>query len=123
MKKIFLVDDSTTVLMSMTDILSRQGYSVSQAGNGEEALQALKALGKVDLVITDVNMPKMNGIELIRELRKMTLYRFTPILVLTTESQGPKRDEGKAAGATGWLVKPVAAPDLLKVIKQVVPGA
>jgi two-component system chemotaxis response regulator CheY len=73
------------------------------------------------LIITDINMPNMNGIEFIKKAR--TILRFTPILALTTESQQGKRDEAKQSGATGWLVKPVGGQDLIKVIKQVVPGA
>ena len=83
----------------------------------------LKAGLKPDLIITDINMPNMGGLELIKNVRALPGFRFTPILTLTTESQAAKRDEGKKLGATGWLVKPVAGPDLVKVIKQVLPGA
>jgi two-component system chemotaxis response regulator CheY len=75
------------------------------------------------LIITDINMPRMNGIELISAARKLPGFRFLPILVLTTVSQQAMRDKAKAEGATGWLVKPVASQDLLNVIKQVLPGA
>ena len=122
MKTIFLVDDSTTMLMSLSEILQKAGFNVETAPDGWNALNQLKDGLKPDLIITDQNMPGLTGIELIRETRKLPALRFTPILMLTTESQQAKRQEGKAAGATGWLVKPVAGKDLLGVIKQVLPG-
>ena len=122
MKTIFLVDDSTTMLMSLSEILQKAGFQVETAADGASALSQLKNGLKPDLIITDQNMPGLTGIELIRETRKLAAFRFTPILMLTTESQQAKRQEGKAAGATGWLVKPVAGKDLLGVIKQVLPG-
>lgn len=123
MKTILLVDDSSTLLISMEAIISKGGYGVHKARSGEEALQKVNGGFKPDLVITDLNMPGMDGITLIGHLRKKTGLRFTPILILTTESQQTKRQQAKAAGATGWLVKPVDSQRLLGVIKQVVPGA
>ncbi len=123
MKRIFLVDDSGTILMSMSGILQGAGFEVETAGDGEEALKKLNAGAKPDLIITDLNMPKMNGMELIAEVKSQSGFRFTPVLVLTTESQQDKRDEAKRLGATGWLVKPVDAEQLLQVVRQVVPGA
>ncbi len=123
MKTILLVDDSSTLRMSMMSILSKAGYQTQEAPDAEKALTMLKGGLKPSLIITDLNMPGMDGIGLIREARKLPGLRFTPMLMLTTESQQAKRQEARAAGATGWLVKPVAAEDLLKVIKQVVPGA
>jgi two-component system chemotaxis response regulator CheY len=120
-KTILLVDDSAVMLMSVKQTLEMAGFKVETAKDGVEALNKLKGGFKPDLIVTDINMPNMNGIELIKNAR--TLLRFTPILALTTESQAAKRDEAKKLGATGWLVKPVAGPDLVKVIKQVVPGA
>ncbi len=122
MKTIFLVDDSATMLMSLSEILQKAGFTVETAADGAAALSRFKAGAKPDLIITDQNMPELTGIELIRETRKLAAFRFIPILMLTTESQQAKRLEGKAAGATGWLVKPVAGKDLLGVIKQVLPG-
>jgi len=121
MKRVFLVDDSATMLMSLKNTLEISGYKVETASDGEAALSKLRGGLKPDLIITDINMPKMDGIGLIREARK--LLRFTPILALTTESQQLKRDEAKKMGATGWLVKPVGGSDLVKVIRQVLPGA
>ena len=121
MKHVFLVDDSATMLMSLKGTLEMSGFKVDTAGDGQAALDRLKTGLKPDLIITDINMPRMDGIQLIREARK--LLRFTPILALTTESQQGKRDKAKKNGATGWLVKPVGGSDLVKVIKQVLPGA
>lgn len=123
MKTILLVDDSTTIILSVSEIITKAGYKVVKASHGVDALGQIKSGVKPDLIITDLNMPQMNGIEFIREVRKLPGFRFTPILMLTTESQQAKRMEGKEAGATGWLVKPISGPDLLKTIKQVLPGA
>lgn len=120
MKSVFLVDDSTTMLMSLKGTLEIGGFQVETAGDGEAALTRLRGGFKPDLIITDINMPRLDGIGLIREARK--LLRFTPILALTTESQQVKRDEAKQIGATGWLVKPVGGTDLLRVIRQILPG-
>ena len=121
MKIILLVDDSKTMLMSMEGILQRAGYRVETATSGDAALKKISAACP-DLMITDLNMPGMDGITLIREAKKMPGMRFKPVLMLTTESQQAKRNEAKAAGATGWLVKPVKAEELLSVVKQVIPG-
>src|ERR1700722_1019228 len=122
-KKILIVDDSPTILMSRRGILERAGHAVSNAASGEEAVSVLRQGLKPDLVITDYHMGAMNGIALVREVRKMAAIRFIPVLMVTTESQQEKRVEAKAAGATGWLVKPVQPDALLQVIRQVVPGA
>lgn len=114
-----LVDDSATLLLSVSTILAKAGYQVEKASNAQEGLRKFASGIKVDLLITDLNMPGMNGIEFIREVRKLPNYRFMPILFQTTESQQSKRLEAKAAGASGWLVKPVTATDLLNTIKLV----
>jgi len=119
-KTIFVVDDSKVIIMSLKQTLEIEGFKVETAYDGLEALKRIKDGLRPDLIITDINMPNMNGLELIKNLRP--ILRFTPILALTTESQASKRDEAKRYGATGWLVKPVAGTDLLKVIKQVLPG-
>ena len=107
MKKILMVDDSPTVLTSMRQIIGRGGYDVGECQSGEAALQKVAGGFRPDLVITDLNMPGMDGIALIQALRKVPACRFLPILVLTTESGQTQRDRARAAGATGWLVKPV----------------
>ncbi len=121
-KTIFLIDDSATMLMSVKSTLEMAGFKVETAEDGVKAMAKLNTGLKPDLIITDINMPNMGGIELIKKVRALPGFRFTPILTLTTESQQGRRDEGKQAGATGWLVKPVGGADLLKVIKQVLPG-
>jgi two-component system chemotaxis response regulator CheY len=122
-KKILIVDDSPTILMSMQGILERAGHTVSKAASAEQAVTLLQGGLKPDLVITDLHMGEMNGIELVRQVRKMAGLQFVPVLLVTTESQQDRRIDAKAAGATGWLVKPVQSDALLQVIKQVVPGA
>lgn len=120
MKTIFIVDDSATILLSISGILSKAGYAVEKAANGEEALRKLQGGVKIDLLMTDLNMPGMDGITLIKEVRKLPAYKFVPILFLTTESQQSKKAEAKAAGASGWIVKPATADELLNTIKLVV---
>jgi two-component system chemotaxis response regulator CheY len=120
---ILVVDDSVTMVMSLKTTLTMNGFLVETANNGQAALDKLKAGVRPNLILTDINMPLMGGLELIGKLRALPAFRFTPILTLTTETEAAKRDEGKRAGATGWLVKPVAGPDLVRVIKQVLPGA
>jgi two-component system chemotaxis response regulator CheY len=120
---ILVVDDSVTMVMSLKTTLSMHGFVVETANNGQVALDKLKAGLKPNLILTDVNMPVMGGMELIGKVRALPGYKFVPILTLTTESEASKRDEGKRAGATGWLVKPVTGDDLIKVIRKVLPGA
>ena len=120
---IMIVDDSPTMLMSLEGVLTRQGFGVVKATSGEQALAVLKGGTKPALLITDLNMGAMDGIQLIREARRLPGFQFLPMLMLTTESQQAKRQEAKSAGATGWLVKPVQPDALLGVIKQVVPGS
>lgn len=122
-KTIMIVDDSPTMLMSLEGMLSRAGFSVSKAKNAEEALAILKGGSKPDMIITDLNMAAMNGIQLIREVRRLPGYSFIPIVMLTTEYEQQKRDEAKSAGATGWMVKPVQPQAMLQIVKQLIPGA
>jgi len=122
-KTILIVDDSATMLMSLTSILSMGGFQVESATNGQLALDKLQAGLKPSLIVTDINMPVMGGLEMIGKVRALPGCKFFPILTLTTESETAKRDEGRRLGATGWLVKPISGNDLLKVIKQILPGA
>ena len=115
-----LVDDSATILLSVASILSKAGYTVEKAANAELALQKFNAGAKVNLLITDLNMPGMNGIDLIKEVRKLPAYKFMPILFLTTESQQSKKKEAKAAGASGRIDNPATADELLNTIKLVI---
>lgn len=121
-KTILIVDDSVTMLMSLTSSLSLGGFQVETANNGQSALDKLKAGLKPSLIVTDINMPGMGGLEMIGKIRALPGCRFFPILTLTTESETAKRDEGRRLGATGWLVKPISGGDLLKVVKQLLPG-
>ena len=118
MATILTVDDSTSMRQMVAFTLKEAGYTVMEAMDGMDGLQKAKG-GRVNLVITDVNMPKMDGITLVRELRALPTYKFTPILLLTTESGADKKAEGKAAGATGWLVKPFNPDQLLATVKRV----
>jgi len=122
-KTILVVDDSITMVMSLKTTLSLNGFQAETAGNGREALEKLQAGFKPDLILTDINMPVMTGMELIRAVRAMPGLKFIPILTLTTESELTKKNEAKLAGATGWIVKPVSGNDLVGVIKKVLPGA
>jgi len=119
---VMLVDDSPTILMSMSSILTKSGFTVATAKDGQDAMAQVASV-KPNLIISDLNMPRMDGMTFIKEVRKLPGMRFTPILLLTTESEPAKRQEAKAAGATGWLVKPIGAENLLKVIREVIPGA
>ena len=121
MKTIFVVDDSPTILLSLKTTLEMHGFKVETASDGQDALEKLGRGVKPDLIITDLNMPRVDGFEFIKRVRQLKEFRFKPILVLTTESQLQKRQEAKRLGATGWLVKPVSGNDLIKVIKKVLP--
>ena len=118
MASIMAVDDSVSMRQMVSYTLKGAGYDVIEAEDGRDALDKAKG-AKVNLVLTDVNMPKMDGIALIKELRNLPDYKFIPILMLTTESGTDKKGEGKAAGATGWIVKPFNPDQLLATIKKV----
>jgi len=118
-KTILAVDDSASIRQMVAFTLKGAGYNVVEAGDGEEGLAKAKA-GGVDLVLTDQNMPKMDGLTLVKSLRGLPQYASTPILMLTTESSDQMKANGKAAGATGWLVKPFDPAKLLEVVKKVV---
>ena len=118
MARILAVDDSASMRQMVNFTLKEAGHEVSEAADGEQAL-ALAKSQRYDLVLTDVNMPKMDGISLIRNLRGLPNYRMTPILTLTTEASSDKKNEGKTAGATGWIVKPFTPDKLLAAINRV----
>jgi len=118
MAKILAVDDSASMRQMVSFTLKGAGFDVTEASDGQEALNTAKS-GKFDLVISDVNMPNMDGLTLVGELRKLGDFKFTPILLLTTESSAEKKKEGKAAGATGWIVKPFNPDQLLKTVNKV----
>ena len=118
MADILAVDDSASMRQMVTFTLKGAGYQVTEAKDGKEALSIAKSK-KFSLVITDVNMPNMDGITLTKELRALSTYKFTPILTLTTESTAEKKQAGKSAGATGWIIKPFNPDQLLATVKKV----
>jgi two-component system chemotaxis response regulator CheY len=118
-KIVLTVDDSASIRQMVSFTLKSAGYEVMEAVDGEDGLNKAKLKG-VNLVLTDQNMPKMDGLTLIKSLRTLPQYRSTPILMLTTESSDAMKSAGKAAGATGWLVKPFDPQKLLEVVKKVI---
>jgi two-component system chemotaxis response regulator CheY len=112
------VDDSASVRQMLSFTLENAGYEIVEAVDGHDAANKLDKAA-VHMMITDLNMPNMDGIELIRHVRSKPQYKFMPIIMLTTESKNTKKQEGKAAGATGWIVKPFKPDQLLGVVKKV----
>jgi len=121
-KTVLVVDDSVSMRQMVAFTLKEGGFEVVEAGDGKEAVAKLNSGAKPILVIADLNMPNMDGIALIKEIRTMGVHKFTPILMLTTESAEAKKKEGQTAGATGWIVKPFNPDQLLQVIHTVLPG-
>lgn len=118
-KTIMTVDDSTSVRQMVGFTLKEAGYEVIEACDGKDALTKIDGVN-INMVVTDLNMPNMDGIELIRNLRANPKFKFVPIIMLTTESQNEKKMEGKTAGATGWIVKPFKPEQLISVVKKVI---
>ena len=116
-KTIMTVDDSASVRQMVSFTLKAAGYEVVEAADGEQAVARLQ--GPVHLILTDLNMPGMDGIELVKRVRADATYKYIPIVLLTTESQENKKQAGRAAGATGWIVKPFRPEQLLAVVKKV----
>lgn len=121
-KTIITIDDSMSIREIVKLSLAPYGYNVLTAEDGVSGLQ-LCSSHRVDLVLTDLNMPRLNGIALIAKLRALPAYRFTPIVMLTTESQAAQKMAGKQAGATGWIVKPFDSPKLLQIVQRLCPAA
>ncbi len=119
-KVIMTVDDSASVRQMVAFTLRQNGYDVVEAVDGQDALNKLGGT-KVDMLITDLNMPNLDGIGLIKGARALPACKFIPMIMLTTESQDGKKQEGKAAGATGWIVKPFKPEQLMAVVKKVLP--
>lgn len=119
-KTILIVDDAASMrgLVGMT--LKSKGYNVIEASDGKNALEKLKAAQKVDLIVTDLNMPNMDGIQLIKTLKTDPKFKFVPIVMLTTESQEAKKEEGRKAGAKAWIVKPFKPDVLVDVVKKII---
>ncbi|RXJ72443.1 response regulator [Veronia nyctiphanis] len=118
MQKILAADDSVSIRQMVSHTLKEAGYVVETANDGADALTKAKA-SQYDVIISDVNMPNMSGLEFVKEVRTVPQYKFTPILMLTTESSVEKKSMGKAAGATGWIVKPFNPETLLKTLQRV----
>ncbi|MGB0911464.1 MAG: response regulator [Nitrospirales bacterium] len=121
-KTVLVVDDSVSMRQMVTFTLKGAGFEVVEAGDGKEAVDKLNGGAKPNLVITDLNMPNMDGISLIKAIRGMPAHKFTPVLMLTTESSGDKKKEGQSAGATGWIVKPFNPDQMLATIGKVLPA-
>ncbi|MET0497388.1 MAG: response regulator [Steroidobacteraceae bacterium] len=118
-KKILLVDDSASVRKVAGIALTSAGYSVLEAGNGQEALGKLNG-DKIHLIISDVNMPVMDGIAFLKEVKRHPNYRFTPVIMLTTESGDDMKQEGRAAGAKAWIVKPFQPQSMLDAVSKLI---
>lgn len=118
-KTVLAVDDSASIRQMLSFTLSSAGYEVIEAVDGVEGFEKAKAQ-TVNLVLTDQNMPRMDGLTLIRNLRALAQYRTVPILMLTTESSDAMKSQGRAAGATGWLVKPFDPKKLIEVVRKVI---
>lgn len=117
--KCLAIDDSSTVRLALKLVLESQGYKMELACDGEEAIQKIRISSNFDIIVTDINMPNMDGIAFIKEIRKMDSYRTTPVLVLSTESRPEKVAEGKKAGANAWLIKPFKPNELISILKNI----
>ncbi|NLR98239.1 response regulator [Rhizobium sp. P38BS-XIX] len=115
---ILTVDDSASIRLTTRIALTNAGYTVTEAVDGADGLAKLKT-GNFDLIITDLNMPNMDGLTMIRSLRQLPAYMGTPVIFLTTESDGDLKQQAKAAGATGWLTKPFDPENLIKIVRKV----
>jgi two-component system chemotaxis response regulator CheY len=118
-KNIMVVDDSSSVRQVVSITLKSAGYDVTEASDGKDALSKLTGQ-KVHLIISDVNMPNMDGITFVKEVKKLAHYKFTPIIMLTTESQESKKAEGQAAGARAWVVKPFQPAQMLAAVAKLI---
>ncbi len=118
-KTILTVDDSASIRQMVSFTLKEAGYTVTEAVDGQDGLDKARA-GKFDLIFTDQNMPRMDGLSLIKQLRALPQYKSVPVLMLTTESSDAMKSQGRAAGATGWLVKPFDPAKLLEVVRKVI---
>ena len=119
-KTILIVDDSSSLRTVVKLALQRAGYEVLEAGDGLEGLSQLDKAGRVNLIVSDVNMPNMDGISFVRQVKQHQRHKFTPVIMLTTEGQDKKKDEGRAAGAKAWIVKPFNPPQLLDAVSKLI---
>jgi two-component system chemotaxis response regulator CheY len=119
-KTILIVDDSSSMRTVVKLTLARAGYDVLEAGDGQEGLAALEKAGKVHLIVSDVNMPNMDGISFVTKVKQHARHKFTPVVMLTTEGQEAKKDQGRVAGAKAWIVKPFNPPQLLDAVSKLI---
>ncbi len=117
-KTILVVDDSGSFRTVVKLALKKAGYTVLEAGDGQAALSTLQGDAKVHLIVCDVNMPVMDGLSFLRELKTLAAYKFTPVIMLTTESQEAKKAEGRAAGAKAWITKPFQPSELVDAVNR-----
>lgn len=120
-RSVLVVDDSVSMRALVCATLKKLGYQTVEANNGQEAMERLRAMPAVDMVITDLNMPIMDGISLVQNLRKLSALQFVPVLMLTTEARTEQKGRAKAAGATGWLTKPFDPKQLTAVVQRILP--
>ncbi|ATP08427.1 MULTISPECIES: response regulator [Aeromonas] len=118
-KTVLIVDDSATIRQVVGMTLKGAGYEVMEACDGKDALRKLDGK-KINLIISDVNMPNMDGISFVKEAKKLASYKFTPVIMLTTESQDSKKQEGQAAGAKAWVVKPFQPDQMLAAVAKLI---
>jgi two-component system chemotaxis response regulator CheY len=119
-KKILIVDDSESIRVVVGMALRSEGYDVIVGNDGQHALELLLENEDVSLIVSDLNMPRLDGIAFLKEVRKLDKYKFLPFLILTTESQESKKMEAKQSGATGWIIKPFVKEKLIAVVKKVI---
>ena len=119
-KTILIVDDSESMRTVVKLTLTRAGYDVLEAGDGQQGLAALDKAGKVHLIVSDVNMPNMDGITFVTHVKQHARHKFTPVVMLTTEGQDSKKEQGRAAGAKAWIVKPFNPPQLLDAVSKLI---
>jgi two-component system chemotaxis response regulator CheY len=117
-KKILIVDDSRTIRQQVGFTLTKEGFEVVEAEDGQDGLNKLQANADVSMIVSDVNMPNMGGLEMVEAIRQIEQFKFLPIIMLTTESSGDKVDRAKKAGASGWLVKPFNPEQLVGAVKK-----
>jgi two-component system chemotaxis response regulator CheY len=120
-RTVLVVDDSATIRTLVNQTLTRLGFSVIEAPDGQAALDKAKSLARLDLVVTDLNMPNLDGIGFVRGLRQLAPFKFVPVLLLTTETRVDQKEKAKSAGATGWLTKPFDPTKLVAVVQKVLP--
>jgi two-component system, chemotaxis family, chemotaxis protein CheY len=119
-KTILIVDDSSSLRTVVKMALVRAGYDVIEAGDGQQGLAQLDKAAKVNLIVSDVNMPNMDGIAFVTALKKDARHKFTPVIMLTTEGQDAKKEQGRAAGARAWITKPFNPPQLLDAVSKLI---